>query len=104
MPISAWSRAVVPQHAFTKPSLSSGNNSPEALYESHSDDVPNAHTRVLGRLTRPLQDLGIEFRGDGSIRLDLPRERQPMPDDRTIRGKIALSAEVIGMRKYLGLK
>jgi hypothetical protein len=40
------------------------------IYESHGDDVPNAHTHVLGRLTRYLQDQGIEFCGDGSVRLD----------------------------------
>jgi hypothetical protein len=40
------------------------------VYESHGDDVPNAHTHVLGKLTRYLQDQGIEFRDDGSVRLD----------------------------------
>jgi predicted transcriptional regulator len=38
------------------------------IYESHGDDVPNAHTHVLGRLTRALQDQGIEFCDDGSGR------------------------------------
>jgi hypothetical protein len=40
--------------------------------------------------------------------IDLPRERQPIVDDRTIRGEIAdreeESAELAGWRKYLGLK
>ena len=42
------------------------------IYESHGDDVPNAHTHVLGRLTRALQDQGVEFLPDGSVRLDRP--------------------------------
>jgi transcriptional regulator with XRE-family HTH domain len=42
------------------------------IYESHGDDVPNAHTHVLGRLTRALQDQGIEFRDDGSVHLQRP--------------------------------
>ena len=42
------------------------------IYESHGDDVPNAHTHVLGRLTRALQDQGVEFLPDGSVRLDHP--------------------------------
>lgn len=40
------------------------------IYESHGDDVPNAHTHALGRLTRALQDQGVEFLPDGSVRVD----------------------------------
>jgi predicted transcriptional regulator len=40
------------------------------IYESFGDDMPNAHTHVLGRLTRALQDEGVEFLPDGSVRLD----------------------------------
>jgi hypothetical protein len=40
--------------------------------------------------------------------LDLPRERQPVLDDRTIKGEVAervkTSAEVEAVRKYLGWK
>ena len=32
------------------------------IYESHGDDVPNAHTHALGRLTRALQDQGVDAR------------------------------------------
>ena len=42
------------------------------IYESHGDDVPNAHTHALGRLTRALQDQGVEFLPEGSVRLDRP--------------------------------
>ena len=42
------------------------------IYESHGDDVPNAHTHALGKLTRALQDQGVEFLPDGSVRLDRP--------------------------------
>ena len=40
------------------------------IYESHGDDVPNAHTHALGRLTRALQDEGVEFLPDGGVHLD----------------------------------
>ena len=51
------------------------------LYESHGDEVPNSHTHVLGRLTRALQDQGIEFCGDNSIRLDrAPPAIKPLND------------------------
>ena len=40
------------------------------IYEAHGDETPNAHTHVLGRLTRYLQDQGIEFHPDGSVHLD----------------------------------
>jgi hypothetical protein len=40
--------------------------------------------------------------------IDLPRQQQPIVDDRTIRGELAerekTSAEVEGIKKYLGLK
>ena len=40
--------------------------------------------------------------------IDLPRERAPVPDDRTIHGEIVKkekpSAEMEGFKKYLGLK
>jgi transcriptional regulator with XRE-family HTH domain len=42
------------------------------IYESHGDDVPNAHTHALGRLTRALQDEGVEFLPDGRVHLDRP--------------------------------
>jgi hypothetical protein len=34
--------------------------------------VPNAHTHALGRLTRALQDEGVEFLPDGRVHLDRP--------------------------------
>ena len=42
------------------------------LYESFGDEPPSAHTHALGRLTRALQDDGIVFEPDGSVRLDRP--------------------------------
>jgi hypothetical protein len=45
------------------------------IYESHGDDVPNAHTHALGRLTRALQDEGVEFLPDGGVHLDRPAVR-----------------------------
>ncbi len=42
------------------------------IYESHGDDVPNAHTHALGRLTRALQDEGVEFLPDGGVHVDRP--------------------------------
>jgi transcriptional regulator with XRE-family HTH domain len=39
------------------------------IYESFGEDVPNAHTHVLGRLTRALQNHGVEFLPDGGVRL-----------------------------------
>jgi len=30
------------------------------IHESYGDDVPNAHTHALGRLTRALQDQGVD--------------------------------------------
>jgi predicted transcriptional regulator len=40
------------------------------IYESHGDDVPNAHTHALGRLTRALQDKGVELLPEGGVHLD----------------------------------
>ena len=38
------------------------------IYESHGDDVPNAHTHALGRLTCALQN-------EGSVDLDKPTQQ-----------------------------
>jgi len=55
------------------------------LYESHGDDVPNAHTHVLGRLTRALQDQGVEFLPNGSVCLQrlAPTTRDKIVSDET---------------------
>ena len=45
------------------------------IYESHGDDVPNAHTHALGRLTRALQDEGVEFLPGGGVNVDRPALR-----------------------------
>ena len=49
------------------------------IYESHGDDVPNAHTHALGRLTRALQDEGVEFLPDGGVHLERPAQRGGFP-------------------------
>jgi hypothetical protein len=59
------------------------------IYESHGDDVPNAHTHALGRLTRALQDEGVEFLPDGgcistsphTMRRRPPQSRQRRTED-----------------------
>jgi hypothetical protein len=39
------------------------------IYESFGDELPSAHTHTLSKLTRTLQDGGVVFEADGTVRL-----------------------------------